>query len=333
MSIERLQKVIAQGGVASRRAAEALITGGRVRVNGRVVTELGTKVDPSRDHVDVDGKRLLAERLVYLVMHKPRLVVSTLSDPEGRPTVKDLLKGIRARVVPVGRLDFHTSGVLLFTNDGELTHGLLHPKKAVPKTYVVKVTGEMSEADLARWRAGVQLDDGITRAAEVTLLRHEAGKTWMEVTLFEGRNQQIRRMGEATGFPVMRLARQSFAGVTIEGLRPGAVRPLTHDELTAMREHWGVPRRVSWASTGAAALTPSRERRAPSVAERAKAKHAPAKHGPAKHGPAKHAKAKHAPGRADQAAPAGRARAGRPAERRSEVDRAPRDRGPRRSGR
>ncbi len=290
MSIERLQKVIARAGVSSRRAAEALITGGRVRVNGRVVTELGTKVDTARDEVVVDGKRLLAESLVYLVMHKPRLVVSTLSDPEGRPTVKDLLKGVRARVVPVGRLDFHTSGVLLFTNDGELTHGLLHPKKAVPKTYVVKVTGEMTEADLKKWKTGVMLEDGVTRPAEVTLLRHEAGKTWLEVTLFEGRNQQIRRMGEATGFPVMRLARQSFAGVTIEGLKPGAVRPLTVDELTSMRDHWGVPRRVrraagldaarpfagkdrGTASPDASKPFVSKERRAPAVAERAKAKH------------------------------------------------------------
>lgn len=325
MSIERLQKVIARAGVSSRRAAEALITGGRVRVNGRVVTELGTKVDTSRDEVDVDGKRLLAENLVYLVMHKPRLVVSTLSDPEGRPTVKDLLKGVRARVVPVGRLDFHTSGVLLFTNDGELTHGLLHPKKAVPKTYVVKVAGEMAEPDLAKWRAGVVLDDGVTRAADVTLLRHEAGKTWLEVTLYEGRNQQIRRMGEATGFPVMRLARQSFAGVTIEGLRPGAVRPLTIDELTAMREQWGVPRRVRRpVAVDSSRPFVSKERRAPAVAERAKAKHAPERGGARAGGQ----------GRSGGGARPSSPRADGP--RRAEGDRRERprlDRGPKRSGR
>src|SRR5262249_38598556 len=133
------------------------------------------------------------------------------------------LKGTGVRLYPVGRLDFATSGVLLATNDGAFANAMLHPKGGVPKTYVVKLNGLMEEADLERWRKGVRLDDGPTLPAEVRLLRHEEGKTWLEITLREGRNQQIRRMGEATGFPVMRLARLSFAGITSEGLRPGDV--------------------------------------------------------------------------------------------------------------
>jgi 23S rRNA pseudouridine2605 synthase len=244
MAIERLQKILASAGVASRRHAETMITDGRVRVNGRVVTELGTRADPNVDKVEVDGRRLVAEDLVYLVVHKPRLVVSTLDDPEGRPTVKHLVRGVPARVHPVGRLDFHTSGVLLMTNDGDLTQGLLHPRREVPKTYIVKVTGEMQEKDVERWAKGVELDDGLTAPAKVRMVRHEAGKTWLEVTIHEGRNQQIRRMGDATGFPVMRLARLSFAGIDAEGLRPGAWRHLTREELIALRDAYGVPRKV-----------------------------------------------------------------------------------------
>ncbi len=244
MASERLQKILARGGVASRRAAEQWITSGRVRVNGRVVTELGAKADPLNDKIEVDGTRLVAESFVYLILHKPRGVVATLHDPEGRPTVKELLGGVDARVYPVGRLDFATSGVLLVTNDGAFADGLLHPRKAVPKTYVLKTQGEMSPADVERWRTGVRLEDGMTLPAEASLLRHEAGKTWLELTIREGRNQQIRRMGEATGFRVMRLARTSFAGITSEGLRPGAWRHLTRDELTALRQAYGVPQKL-----------------------------------------------------------------------------------------
>ncbi len=242
--LERLQKIIARAGLASRRSAEDLITGGRVRVNGRVVTELGAKADPRNDKVEVDGQRLVAEELFYIVLHKPRNVVATLSDPEGRPTVATLLKDAGARVYPVGRLDFATSGVLLATNDGDFANGLLHPRGGVPKTYVLKVSGVMQEEDLERWRTGVRLEDGMTLPADVRLIRHEGDKSWIEVTLREGRNQQIRRMGEATRFPVMRLARISFAGVTHEGLRPGAWRSLTVDELNAIKKQFGVPKHV-----------------------------------------------------------------------------------------
>src|SRR5215467_7114926 len=181
MPKERLQKLLARAGVASRRSAEQFIRAGRVRVNGRVVSELGAKADARTDRVEVDGRRIVAESPVYLVLNKPRGVVSTLMDPEGRPTVRDLLAGAPGRVYPVGRLDFATSGVLLATNDGDFSMALLHPKKAVPKTYVVKVLGEMETKDLDHWRKGVQLDDGKTLPARVKLLRHEAGKTWFEL--------------------------------------------------------------------------------------------------------------------------------------------------------
>jgi len=242
--MERIQKILAHGGIASRRAAEQLITEGRVRVNGRVVKELGAKADPRRDRIEVDGKRVVAESRVYVVLHKPRGVVATMSDPEGRPTVREILATVGARVYPVGRLDFATSGVLLATNDGELADGLLHPRKAVPKSYVVKVKGKMEPEDLDVWRKGVQLEDGKTLPAEAKLLRYEGDKTWFELTIREGRNQQIRRMGEATRFPVMRLARVSFAAITAEGLRPGHWRFMTREELVQLKKTYGVPRSI-----------------------------------------------------------------------------------------
>jgi 23S rRNA pseudouridine2605 synthase len=255
--LERLQKIISRAGIASRRAGEEIILAGRVRVNGRVVTELGAKADLGKDTIEVDGRRLVPEAARYLVLHKPRGVVSTLSDPEGRPTVAGLLEGAGTRLYPVGRLDFATSGVLLVTNDGDFANGLLHPRGGVPKTYVLKAKGRMTEADLEKWRTGVQLDDGVTLPAEVHFLRHEDDKTWFEITLREGRNQQIRRMGEATGFLVMRLARTSFAGITSEGLRPGQWRSLELDELLALRKQFGVPKRIRGASLHARAEKPA----------------------------------------------------------------------------
>jgi 23S rRNA pseudouridine2605 synthase len=257
MAKERLQKIVARAGVASRRAAEDLILAGRVRVNGAVVTTLGTKVDRG-DKVEVDGRRLVAEAPVYLVLNKPRGVVSTVSDPEGRTTVRALLRAVSARVFPVGRLDYHTSGVLLLTNDGEFMDALLHPKRDVPKSYVVKVQGEMKEPDRKRWEEGVVIDGEKTRPAEVFLIRREKGKTWLEVTLYEGRNQQIRKMGDATGYPVMRLSRTSFAGITSEGLRPGDYRPLMAGELIDLRKSYGVPRRLPRPSPPGAAPVKNR---------------------------------------------------------------------------
>ena len=244
MPTERLQKIVAQAGVASRRAAEELIAAGRVRVNGRVITELGAKADARRDRIEVDGRRLAREKPVYVVLHKPRNVVSTLSDPEGRPTVKEYVDAIDARLYPVGRLDYATSGVLLLTNDGDFTQALLHPKGKVPKTYVVKLDKMMPDEEIQRWRDGLELDDGKTLPADVRLLRYEAGKTWLEITLFEGRNNQIRRMADSRGYVVMRLARLAFAGIEGTDLRPGQWRALTADEQKLLKKAFGVPRSV-----------------------------------------------------------------------------------------
>ena len=286
MATDRLQKILAHAGVASRRAAEALITAGRVRVNGHVVTELGAKADPRSDKVEVDGKRLVAEEPVYIVLHKPRGAVSTMSDPEGRLSIKDLLTGVVGRVYPIGRLDFATSGVLLATNDGDFAEALMHPRREVPKTYVVKLSGKMSEKDLEKWETGIDLEDGKTLPAKVTLLRYEDGaseatprrgpnqgqKTWIELTIREGRNQQIRRMGEATGFPVMRLARVSFAGITSENLRPTEWRPLTYDELSQLKKTYGVPKRLPPRGAIEAAARPAaRPRRGPDSRRRSPA--------------------------------------------------------------
>ncbi|MBL8682791.1 MAG: rRNA pseudouridine synthase [Myxococcales bacterium] len=248
---ERLQKVLARGGLASRREAEKLITEGRVSVNGEVVRTLGTRVDPTSDRVEVDGRLVEAEERVYFLFHKPRGVVTTLDDPEGRPSIGEYVKDVGARVFPVGRLDFHTSGALLLTNDGALANALLHPTKSVAKTYVAKVRGVVSDEQVQRLREGVELapvgDEKTTertRPAEVEVLRsapsgegslNEAGTTWLEFTLREGRNRQIHRMCEAVGLFVMRLARISFAGITHEGLRAGQLRELTAGEASLLR--------------------------------------------------------------------------------------------------
>jgi 23S rRNA pseudouridine2605 synthase len=242
--MERLQKVLAQAGIASRRAAEQIILAGRVRVDGRVVRELGTQVDPRKARVEVDGTKIVAEKLIYIVLHKPRGVVCTLSDPEGRPTIRELIKDAGGRLVPVGRLDFHTSGALLCTNDGEFAQAIAHPKREVPKVYVAKVKGTVDDDALERFRERVVIDGRATQPAQVKRLRFEGDKTWLEITLHEGRNRQVRRLGEATGFPVMRLARLSHAGVTSEDLRPGQWRELTRDELVDLKKTYGVPKKV-----------------------------------------------------------------------------------------
>jgi 23S rRNA pseudouridine2605 synthase len=245
MSRERLQKILAHAGVASRRAAEALITSGHVRVNGRIVTELGASADSHRDKIEVDGKRVVLEKPRYLVLHKPRGMVTTLSDPEGRPHLGQVLERAGGeRLYPIGRLDFHTSGVLLVTNDGELTEALLHPRKEVPKIYVAKMRGHLALDALAQLRNGVVLDDGTkTKPAEAFVLREEDRQTWVQITLFEGKNRQIHRMGDAIGHPVLRLARTSFAGIDAEGLRPGEWRELTANELEKLKKNWITPLR------------------------------------------------------------------------------------------
>ena len=239
MSQERLQKILARAGVASRRAAEQLITTGRVTVNGAVVTELGARADAETDRIDVDGKPVAREDHVYYLIHKPRGMVTTLKDPEDRPSLSELLHNIPERIYPVGRLDFHTSGALLLTNDGDLAQALLHPSRAVPKTYVVKVSVEVGETMLGALERGVVLDDGYkTQQAFVEHIRDEDEKSWIQITITEGKNRQIHRMIEALGARVMRLSRISFAGLSTENLRPGEIRPLFQEEVAALRRDY-----------------------------------------------------------------------------------------------
>jgi 23S rRNA pseudouridine2605 synthase len=239
---ERLQKILARGGIASRRKAEELISAGRVKVDGHVVTELGSQADPASSRIEVDGRPVIGEPKVYLVFHKPRNVVSTMSDPAGRPTVAEYMSRVGARVVPVGRLDFGTTGTLLLTNDGDFALGLLHPRKESPKVYLAEVQGVVEDADLSRWRASIVIDGKPTRPAEVARLGVERGATTLRIVLREGKNRQIHRLGEATGFPVRRLARLSFAGITDEGLEPGNFRHLSTRELSRLKKEYGVPK-------------------------------------------------------------------------------------------
>lgn len=239
MGEERLQKILARAGVASRRAAEQLIASGRVRVNGTAVTELGTRADAERDRIEVDGQAISREHHVYYLLHKPRGMVTTLHDPEGRPSLAELLREIPERVYPVGRLDFHTSGALLLTNDGDLAQALLHPSRAVPKTYVAKLSREVDDYMLQALERGVVLGDGYrTQPARVEHLRDEEGKSWLQITITEGKNRQIHRMVESLDTRVMRLSRLSFAGLSTEGLRPGALRPLSPSELSDLRREY-----------------------------------------------------------------------------------------------
>lgn len=249
MAEERLQKILARAGVASRRKAEEIIQAGRVRVDGRVVKELGSKADPKRARVELDGRRLEPEPLCYGILHKPRGMVTTLSDPEGRPTARDILKQVGVRVVPVGRLDFNTSGALLFTNDGDFAQAIAHARGNVPKVYAAKVQQPVDEASLKKWCEAIDIEGRTTRPADVRILRREADKTWLEVVIQEGRNRQVRRLGDHAGTPVVRLARLSHAEIDTEGLRPGQWRLLTVDELKNLKKRYGVPEKIRGAMT------------------------------------------------------------------------------------
>ncbi|MDU2066419.1 MAG: pseudouridine synthase [Sporomusaceae bacterium] len=234
---ERLQKVISQSGIASRREAEKLIVEGKVAVNHKIVTELGTKVE-EKDLIKVDGKVIQRQKLVYALLNKPKGVVTTLKDPEGRQTVADFVKDLGQRVHPVGRLDYNTEGLLLLTNDGELTQALTHPKHHVPKVYEAKVLGLPEDDKLDKLRRGIKLDDGMTQPAKVVLLERdlEKNQTALEVTLFEGRNRQVRRMFEAIGHPVRNLKRTKMAFLTLAGLKRGSYRLLTVAEIRQLKK-------------------------------------------------------------------------------------------------
>ena len=235
--MERLQKVISQAGVASRREAEKLIQEGRVVVNGKVVIELGTKVDINKDKVSVDGKKITSQENIYILMNKPKGIITSVKDDRGRKTVIDLLEGVSQRVYPVGRLDYNTEGVLLLTNDGELTNSLIHPKYKIYKTYIAKVQGIPSEDELDVLRIGVKLEDGITAPAKVNILDIDPSRnlTTFEIMIHEGKNRQVRRMCDAIGYPVKNLKRTKFASLTLEGLRRGQYRLLSLDEVENLK--------------------------------------------------------------------------------------------------
>jgi 23S rRNA pseudouridine2605 synthase len=232
---ERLQKVLARAGFGSRRACEELIGEGRVEVNGEVAA-LGRRVDPEHDRVSVDGVALpVRPGLVYYLLNKPARVVTTAHDPEGRPTVIDLVPG-EPRVFPVGRLDWDTEGLLLLTNDGDLAHGLIHPSRGVPKTYLVEVAGVPGRAALRRLREGVDLDDGPTAPARARVTQTTPTGAALEIVIHEGRNRQVRRMCEAVGHPVRRLVRTRFGPLRDHRLAPGQWRALTSSEIRALYE-------------------------------------------------------------------------------------------------
>lgn len=234
--MERLQKVIAHAGIASRRKAEELITTGRVSVNGKVVKELGTKVG-TKDKIEVDGLPLEREEPVYFLLYKPRGVISSVSDDKGRKVVTDFFPEIQQRIYPIGRLDYDTSGLLLLTNDGEFANVLMHPKYEIEKVYVAKVKGIPLKEKLRQLEKGIRLEDGKTSPAKVKMLSVDKRKetSIIEISIREGRNRQVRRMFEAIGHDVLKLKREKYGFLTLSGLSTGDSRELTPHEIKQLR--------------------------------------------------------------------------------------------------
>jgi 23S rRNA pseudouridine2605 synthase len=248
MELERLQKIIAHAGFASRREAEAMIREGRVTVNGRVVTELGSKADPANDHVKVDGKLIThAEPHRYILLNKPKEVMTTVEDPQGRRTVIQLVRGVRERIYPVGRLDYHSEGLVLLTNDGDLAFKVSHPKHGSVKTYHVKVRGVPDERLIDKLQRGITLDGKRTLPCEISQMKRTAkgedeGNSWYEVKLREGRTQQIRKMFQAVGHPVAKLRRVAIGPIADPGLTTGEWRELTKREVKMLETMQEMPK-------------------------------------------------------------------------------------------
>jgi 23S rRNA pseudouridine2605 synthase len=245
MELERLQKIIAHAGFASRREAETMIRQGRVTVNGRIVTELGTKANAGRDHIKVDGKLIIrAETHRYILIYKPKEVMTTVEDPEGRRTVIDLVRGIRERIYPVGRLDYHSEGLVLLTNDGELAFRVSHPKHGSIKTYHVKVRGVPDDRIIDKLQRGITIEGKRTLPCDIRRMKttgrtDDEGNSWFEVKLREGRTHQIRKMFQAVGHPVSKLKRVAIGPISDPKLTPGVWRELTKQEvkmLASMKE-------------------------------------------------------------------------------------------------
>ncbi|MEO8216015.1 MAG: pseudouridine synthase [Acidobacteriota bacterium] len=249
MPLERLQKIIARAGFASRREAEEMMRNERVTVNGKVVTELGTRADPDADHVKVDGKLITrSEPLRYILLNKPKEVMTTVKDPEGRPTVLDFVRGVRERIFPVGRLDFHSEGLILLTNDGDLAFKIAHPSTGSVKVYSVKVRGIPEERIIDKLSRGITIDGRRTLPCEIERMRttgasHESGNSWFRVSLREGRTQQIRKMFKAVGHPVSKLKRISIGPISDSSLAAGQWRELSTGEVQSLSVSQKPPRR------------------------------------------------------------------------------------------
>lgn len=235
MGLERIQKILAKAGMASRREAEKIILEGRVTVNGKVV-QLGAKADPEKDHIKVDGKRIpRPEPKITLVLNKPRGYLSTVKDPKGRPTVMDLLGKIKWRLYPLGRLDFDAEGLLLLTNDGEIAYHLTHPKFSISRTYWVKIQGVPGEKKLELLKKGIRLEDGVAKAHSVQILREREKNSWIQITVKEGRTHLVKRLFAAIGHPVLKLKRIEFGPIRLGNLPTGHFRFLTPEEQEQLR--------------------------------------------------------------------------------------------------
>ncbi len=229
---ERLQKILAQAGIASRRKAEELIREGKVRVDGMVVTEMGVRVDPATQKIECNGRPVFSlEKKVYILLHKPAGFLSTVRDPQGRPIVTDLLPNIKERIYPVGRLDLDTEGALLLTNDGELAQAVLHPSREVKKTYVAKIKGRPGSKKLAALSRGIELEGKKTWPAEITVLASEKQTTTIQIVIHEGRKRQVRKMFEAVGHPVLQLKRMAYGQLALGELKPGKYRFLPPGDI------------------------------------------------------------------------------------------------------
>lgn len=229
---ERLQKILAQAGIASRRKAEELIREGKVRVDGMVVTEMGVRVDPATQKIECNGRPVFSlEKKVYILLHKPAGFLSTVRDPQGRPIVTDLLPNIKERIYPVGRLDLDTEGALLLTNDGELAQAVLHPSREVKKTYVAKIKGRPGSKKLAALSRGIELEGKKTWPAEITVLTSEKQTTTIQIIIHEGRKRQVRKMFEAVGHPVLQLKRIAYGQLALGELKPGKYRFLPPGDI------------------------------------------------------------------------------------------------------
>lgn len=230
----RLSKYIAQAGIASRRQAEELILKGEVKVNGQVVTELGSKVNPESDCIEYNGELISVEKKIYILLYKPSGYISSVVDPYGRPTVVELLKDINQRIYPVGRLDFDTEGLLLLSNDGYFTNLMIHPRYKIRKRYQALVKGIVKEKELSCLRNGIMLEDGMTAPAQACIIKIERYNTLLEICINEGRKRQIKRMCSSIGYPVIKLKRVGFAFLNLNGVKPGKYRNLTEKEINGL---------------------------------------------------------------------------------------------------